>query len=141
MIGDLVREAESIEKTRFEKQVWVYLDNHPLTFTAEEGLGKPLIDENGRTLLPLRKVAEAIGVEVAYNQTERAITLTSDEQLVRLVVDSQEMQVGSAVQLLDCAPRILDGRTYVPARAVFESFGYQVQWNGYGRSVYLQKAA
>ena len=61
-------------------------------------------------------------------------------QLVRLIVDSQEMQVGSAVQLLDCAPRILDGRTYVPARAVFESFGYQVQWNSYGRSVYLQKA-
>ena len=139
MVGNLVQEYEQMGKAQFEQQVWVYLNNHPLTFTAEEAMGQPVIDENGRTLLPLRKVAEAIGVDVAYRQADRSITLSGQGQTVRLVVDDSKMQVGDNVEQLDCAPKVMAGRTYVPARAVFESFGYQVQWNSYGRSVYLQK--
>ena len=90
-------------------------------------------------MLPLRKVAEAIGVDVVYHQADRSITLSGQEQVVQLAVDNPEMQVGDRVAQLDCAPKVIAGRTYVPARAVFESFGYQVQWNSYGRSVYLQK--
>ena len=139
MVGDLVQEYGQMGKAQFEQQVWVYLNNHPLTFRAEEAMGQPRIDENGRTLLPLRKVAEAIGVDVVYYQADRSITLSGQGQTVRLVVDDLEMQVGDNVEQLDCAPKVIAGRTYVPARAVFESFGYQVQWNSYGRSVYLQK--
>lgn len=139
MIGDLVQAYGQMGKAQFEKQVWVYLNNHPLTFTAEEAMGQPMIDESGRILLPLRKVAEAIGVDVAYHQADRSITLSGEEQKVQLTVDDLEMQVGDKAEQLDCAPKVIAGRTYVPARAVFESFGYQVQWNSYGRSVYLQK--
>ena len=139
MIGDLVQAYGQMGKAQFEKLVWVYLNNHPLTFTAEEAMGQPMIDESGRILLPLRKVAEAIGVDVAYHQADRSITLSGEEQKVQLTVDDLEMQVGDKAEQLDCAPKVIAGRTYVPARAVFESFGYQVQWNSYGRSVYLQK--
>lgn len=139
MVGDLVQEYGQMGKAQFEQQVWVYLNNHPLTFRAEEAMGQPMIDESGRTLLPLRKVAEAIGVDVVYHQADRSITLSGQEQVVQLAVDNPEMQVGDRVAQLDCAPKVIAGRTYVPARAVFESFGYQVQWNSYGRSVYLQK--
>lgn len=139
MVGGLVQEYRQMGKAQFEQQVWVYLNNHPLTFRAEEAMGQPIIDESGRTLLPLRKVAEAIGVDVVYHQADRSITLSGQEQVVQLAVDNPEMQVGDNVAQLDCAPKVIAGRTYVPARAVFESFGYQVQWNSYGRSVYLQK--
>lgn len=139
MVGDLVQEYRQMGKAQFEQQVWVYLNNHPLTFRAEEAMGQPMIDESGRTLLPLRKVAEAIGVDVVYHQADRSITLSGQEQIVQLAVDNPEMQVGDRVAQLDCAPKVIAGRTYVPVRAVFESFGYQVQWNSYGRSVYLQK--
>lgn len=139
MVGQLVRECSSVGKAQFEKQVWVYLDNHPLQFAAEEAMGQPLIDETGRTLLPLRKVAQAMGVSVDYQSADRSITLAGEGQLVQLTVDSPVMQVGETAQQLDCAPKIIDKRTYVPVRAVFESFGYQVQWNSAGRSVYLQK--
>lgn len=139
MVGDLVQGYRQMGKAQFEQQVWVYLNNHPLTFRAEEAMGQPMIDESGRTLLPLRKVAEAIGVNVVYHQADRSITLSDQEQIVQLAVDNPEMQVGDNVEQLDCAPKVMAGRTYVPVRAVFESFGYQVQWNSYGRSVYLQK--
>lgn len=141
MVGDLVREYRQIGRRQFEKQVWVYLENHPLTFSTEDAMGQPVIDENGRTLLPLRKVAEAIGLTVDYEPVGRTIRLSGADQTVTLTVDRMELQtVGDTVQL-DCAPQVIAGRTYVPVRAVFTSFGYEVQWNSAGRSVYLQKGA
>lgn len=141
MVGALVRECAAVGEAQFEKQAWVYLDNHPLQFDAEADMGQPLIDETGRTLLPLRKVAQAMGVSVDYQAADRSITLSGEGQLVKLTVDWPVLQAGETAQQLDCAPKIIDNRTYVPVRAVFERFGYQVQWNSAGRSVYLQKVS
>ena len=140
MVDTLVDEYNAVGKTQFERQVWVYLNNHPLEFTAADNMGQPFIDANGRTQLPLRKVAQAIGVTVDYEAATRTIALHNDQQSVTLQIDTPEAIIGDTVERLDCAPMIVDNRTYIPARVVFESFGYQVQWNNYGRSVYLQQA-
>lgn len=140
MVDTLVDEYNAVGKTQFERQVRVYLNNHPLEFTAADNMGQPFIDANGRTQLPLRKVAQAIGVTVDYEAVTRTIALHNDQQSVTLQIDTPEAIIGDTVERLDCAPMIVDNRTYIPARVVFESFGYQVQWNSYGRSVYLQQA-
>lgn len=140
MADTLVDQYNAVGKTQFERQVWVYLNNHPLEFIADDNMGQPFIDANGRTQLPLRKVAQAIGVTVDYEATTRTIKLHNDQQTVTLQINTPEAMIGDTVEPLDCAPMIVDNRTYIPARVVFESFGYQVQWNSYGRSVYLQQA-
>lgn len=139
MVHDLVEESYNVGKQQFEQQVWVYLNNHPLTFTADENMGQPFIDEHGRTLLPLRKVLEAIGVTVAYDAQNQSIKLSNEQQTVVLGINQTEVTIGDQVQTLDSAPQIMEGRTYIPARVVFESFGYQVEWNATGRSIYLSK--
>lgn len=138
MASELVKEYQRQGKEKFEKQVWVYLDQHPLTFSDADNLGQPFVDENGRTLLPLRKVLEAIGVTVDYDGTTQSITMQNQEQKVQLTIGSPEVMIGGNIEILDCTPQIVGGRTYVPARVIFESFGCKVQWNGYGRSVYLE---
>lgn len=138
MVAALVQEANAQGREQFERRVWVYLNHHPLEFVATEQMGQPFIDDNGRTQLPLRKVAEAIGVTVEYHADTRQITLHREQQSMTLQIGVPEVAIGDTVQTLDCAPVIVENRTYLPARVVFEGFGYQVQWNGYGRSVYLQ---
>ena len=138
MASELVKEYQRQGKEKFEKQVWVYLDQHPLTFSDADNLGQPFVDENGRTLLPLRKVLEAIGVTVDYDGTTQSITMQNQEQKIQLTIGSPEVMIGGNIEILDCTPQIVGGRTYVPARVIFESFGCKVQWNGYGRSVYLE---
>lgn len=139
MVDELVQQYKAVGKQSFEQQVWMYLNNHPLIFTADDQMGRPFIDQNGRTLVPLRKVAQAIGVTVDYDSAAQTITLHDDQQKVTLQIGVARVQINDTVQQLDCASQIIEGRTYIPARVVFESFGYQVQWNGYGRSIYLNE--
>jgi len=141
MAADLVRERAQIGQAAFAKQVWVYLDNHPLEFATADAMGQPFIDDNGRTQLPLRRIAEAIGATVEYDSASRTVTLQKEQQTVQLQIGSRESVIHGTAQTLDCAPLIRDGRTYLPARVVFESFGYQVQWNKDGRSVSLNQTA
>ena len=36
---------------------------------------------------------------------------------------------GAPIQFADQEPVLIDGRTFVPARAIFEALGYEVEWN------------
>lgn len=140
MVHNLVVEYQKTGRQQFEKQVWVYLNNHPMVFSQEEQMGLPYLEEGGRTLLPLRKIAEAIGVTVDYDAHSKTITLSDSQKTVMLGIDQTEIIIDDEIQALDSAPKVVEGRTYLPARVVFENFGYQVEWNSYGRSVYLNQA-
>ncbi len=95
----------------------------------------PLI-ENGRVLTPVRAVCEAAGIGVAWD--DGVVTLSGGGSVVTLQIGSAEIDVnGSAVQL-DCAPKITDGRTLVPIRAVMEAFGCTVDWDGPARTVIVR---
>lgn len=52
---------------------------------------------------------------------------------ISIVIDGREMQ-------LDDPPRIVDGRTLIPVRAMFESFGMSVDWEGSTLTVHASNA-
>ena len=47
---------------------------------------------------------------------------------------------GTAVNFTDQQPTIIDGRTLVPVRGVFEDLGFNVSWNEQARQVTLSRA-
>jgi len=49
---------------------------------------------------------------------------TFANQPITVTIDGQQ------VQFQNTQPQIVDGRTLVPARGVFEHLGFDVQWNG-----------
>lgn len=50
--------------TAFAKEITVTADGAPVVFTD----AKPYVDENGRTMVPLRPVADAMGIEVDWDR-------------------------------------------------------------------------
>lgn len=113
------------------------------TFTIGEGVftlngvdvlmeAAPYIKE-GRTYLPLRYVAYALGV------TDQGITWNSSDQTVSLVKGNQEikLQIGSTILMingrnagyLDVAAEINNGLTMLPVGIIAEKLGGQVQWD------------
>lgn len=97
--------------------------------------GQPLVTDvapiivNGRTLLPLRSVLEALGASIDWNQTTRTVTATKEGIRVILVIDSVTATVNDVKQTLDTPPQIVNGRTLVPLRFLAETFGATVLWN------------
>lgn len=85
---------------------------------------------NGRTLVPIRAVAEAFDADVAWNGEERKVTITSGSDALELIIDSTEATVNGKAQTLDAAPVIADGRTMVPLRFVSEALKKNVEYVG-----------
>lgn len=51
-------------------------------------LTSPII-ENGRTLVPIRFVAEELGAEVHWNEKDRRVTIEKDNKLVSMKINSR----------------------------------------------------
>lgn len=90
---------------------------------------------DGRTMVPVRWVSEALGAQVSWDEAKLAVLVNStpDQAAARgsqiqLIVD------GIAVQP-DVPPVIVEGRTLVPVRWVAEALGAQVDWDASARTV------
>ncbi len=97
---------------------------------------QPPVAVNGRTLVPMRAIFEALGATVEWipeNQTIYGYR-ASDERAILLELDVPVMarQVGGGdIYLidLDVAPTAMNNRTLVPVRAIAEAFNCTVDWD------------
>ena len=85
-----------------------------------------LIDD--RTMVPLRKIFEAMGAVVDWNDNTQTVTASKDDKVVTAKINDKNLYINGVVKTLDVPPMIVDGRTLVPARFVAESFGANVDW-------------
>ena len=92
---------------------------------------------NGRTMVPIRFIAEALGAEVGYNNETREITIKQGENLVSLTVDSDKMYVNGTEFTLDVPAYVENGRTLVPVRAVSEGLNKKVSYEPENRFVII----
>lgn len=95
--------------------------------------------ENGRTLVPIRLIAETLNAQVAYDSKKRTVEITKGYQTVFLTIGSSEAFIDTRAVQLDVPPRIVNGRTMVPLRFVSESFDVEVEWNNITKSVFIYK--
>lgn len=98
--------------------------------------------KNGRTMVPLRFIAEAFGAEVDYNDETREIDiLIPDGRYITMTPGEIDYEIGyhskpgdkdstaPAHMTMDTAPEIAaDNRTYVPVRFVAEALNKHVEY-------------
>ena len=84
---------------------------------------------NGRIMVPIRAIFEAMGANVQWNSDTMSAFCTKGDIGVMMTVNSNIMYVNSSQIVMDVSPVIIDGRTLAPARYVAEAFGGVVAWN------------
>lgn len=112
----------------------VALNGQPLATSA------PPIIENGRTLVPMRDIFEALGATVVWNPADQSIVAQKESTRVSLQIGSRTAHVDGRNVWLDHAPVISNGSTMVPLRFVSEALGAQVDWNSGQRLVSISTA-
>lgn len=127
---DLYRKIGELYEQAGEKGIKVFVKGKKLTFDAA-----PFI-ENGRTMVPVRAIAEALGLEVNYKNGVVTIRNPANGKTVVLRVGRAEAEVDGKKVALDAPARVIPpGRTVVPLRFVSESMGADVEWFGTGQVV------
>jgi spore germination protein len=97
---------------------------------------QPLL-EKSRTLVPFRRVGEALGAAVHWEQDTKTIKAYKGGNSVILKVGSNIAYINQDPVKLDVPPVVRSGRTLVPLRFFSEAFGATVAWQGNIRTVVI----
>lgn len=92
-------------------------------------LKSPPIVVDGRSLVPVRFVAETMGIGVEYDPDSRNITCTGTDREIVLQIGSRSALVNGNQYKLDAPPVIRKGCTMVPLKFISEQMGFRVYWD------------
>ena len=115
-----------------DAEINVLLDGAALQFDVPA----QIID--GRTMLPVRAIFEALGAGVYWDEERAEVTAaTADGETIRMTIGSEVLYINGRIETMDVPPQIVDGRTLVPARFAAQAMGWHVSWLACNRTVYI----
>lgn len=84
--------------------------------------------KNGRTLVPLRPIFEALGINPEWDDTTKTVKARSSVVELSLTIGSPMATVNGIPIMLDSPGILVNGSTMVPVRFVGETFGATAEW-------------
>lgn len=118
-----------------DSHVTVWLDGRPLP------LNPPAVIVNGRTLVPLRAIFEAMGAQVHWDGATQTVTASRSGHYVRLWIGNRLAcldETCDQTQTVDVPAELRGDRTFVPLRFVATAMGAGVEWDGFNRMVNIR---
>lgn len=94
-----------------------------------------------RTLVPVRFIAENLGMRVDWNGDTREVGFEGNGYNVKMTLDKAEYTVNDKPYTLDVPAAAINDRTMIPLRAMAEAVGMKVEWDGERKLIYLGKHA
>lgn len=92
---------------------------------------QPLIVNPGRTMVPVRAIADCIGnVDITWDGKEQRVTIQSQYNKLVLWIGHSQYWFNGQYYKMDVAPQIMNGRTMVPIRFIAEAFGFTASFDG-----------
>ena len=95
--------------------------------------------KDGRTMLPIRYIAEALGMSVSWDAKTRTVIIQDMFYTVEIPVDTNIIKVNGEVFTSDVKPEIVHGRTMLPianiARALGLKDGKDILWDAAKKQV------
>lgn len=87
---------------------------------------------DGRTLVPVRYIAESFSAKVDWNDASQIVSITLAGKTTTLKIGENKIYVNGAEKDLDVPAATFHGRTFVPLRSIVEALGKHVFWDDRG---------
>ena len=99
---------------------------------------------NGRTMLPVRFLAENFGAAVAWNEEKQLVTITGKNQnqedvTILITIGAANAQINGQSVALEAPAFVDQNRTFMPVRLIAEALGASVDWNEAEQKVIITK--
>ena len=113
--------------------VEVIINGTAVRFTEDSGY--PYVDENNRTMVPLRVTMETAGFAVGYDSAKQTAIVVTEHGRIEVPIGTNIIYDNNNLVENDTISVVKNGRTYLPIRAVLEAAGFTVEWENSTRSV------
>lgn len=108
----------------------------------------PMIEDN-RTLLPMRLIAEILGLDVKWDEDKRLAIFTKEGRLVKVQIDSSEIEINGVCEKLYSKVKIENNRILLPITNISKAFALtngnkedgidqNIEWDSSERSVTIK---
>lgn len=126
MIPEIPEIGEDMSALIIVDDEFLDLENEPL-----------FIDD--KLFVSTRDIASALDADFDWNQSEKQITITKDDNKLVFNIDSDTAILNGNEEVLDSEVVVKDGIGFVPLRFTFEKLGFDVEWDPASRMVFIHK--
>lgn len=131
--ADATADADTATDEQTPAEEPVPVQEQPIIAVTVDGqtvtMDQPPVIQDGRTLVPLRAIFEALGAEVEWNADTQSVFADKRLDTISLTIGENKLFINGEETALDVPAQIIEGRTMVPARAISEALGAKVEWN------------
>lgn len=93
----------------------------------------------GRTMLPIRAVAESLGLEVQWNSATRTASFTDASKVAAVTIGSKILYVNGTPMPLTVPAELVNDTTFVELRSLATAFGVQIDWDAAAKTATVSK--
>ncbi len=104
-----------------ETNINIFVNGNIIDFSKYDNVF-PIV-KDGRTLVPLKAVSEALGANVSWDGSKALITITLDSKVIKLTLNNTTAYVNDAEVTLDVPAQSINSRTMVPLKFISQAFG------------------
>ena len=122
-IGDSVQDEKQFA-FQYTTPVTVLMNGSPAAFD------QPPVIVDGRALVPVRAVFEALGAEMEWDGATQTASAVKGDVQIKIKIGQASFEKNGQPIALDVPAQIVGDRTLIPLRAVADAFGCKVGWNG-----------
>ena len=98
----------------------------------------PAVIIDGRTMLPMRQIAQELGCEVNWNEAAKQIYVMRGSDIIVFTVDSKTGYENGKEFTMDVPVTIVNDRTMLPVRALADALHLNIKWDDPNRIVSIQ---
>ncbi|MCE5195645.1 MAG: copper amine oxidase N-terminal domain-containing protein [Negativicutes bacterium] len=95
--------------------------------------------KDSRTFIPIRFVAEKLGMTVEWNANYRTVSFYKDGKVLCMTIGALEFTIDNVAYSMDTVAEITMDRTMVPIRFVAQALGHAVEWNPESQMIYITR--
>lgn len=84
-----------------------------------------------RTMAPIRPIFDKFGLTLNWNASDSSIsTVTSEGKKLWMQIDNPVAKLDGESYVMDIGPKVIDDRTYIPVKYLFDFLGLEYSWDG-----------
>ncbi|MCD7853997.1 MAG: copper amine oxidase N-terminal domain-containing protein [Clostridiales bacterium] len=102
---------------------------------------QPAVIVDGRTMVPVRVIADALGIWIDYIENTKTVLFEKNNTDIMLTIGNNFAVVDDEEVEIDSPAVIINGRTMVPVRFISEIFSAEVGWNADTKTVTITNIA